>query len=181
VELLPKSCFLTRGVGRHREKLASFEEALRRAAIANFNLVTVSSIFPPGCLIEHRESGMGKLKTGQIVFCVMSRAETDEPGRRVAVSVGIAIPKDCTHHGYISEHHAFGQDEKQAGDYAEDLAAGMLASTLGVEFDLDKAYDERKEQYLVGGQIVDTRNWTQTALGEDGLWTTVLSAVVFLI
>ena len=181
MELLPKRCFLTRGVGRHREKLASFEEALRRAAIANFNLVLVSSILPPGCPIVSQKCGLIGLAVGEIVFCVMSRAETDEPGRRVAAGVGIAIPRDCTHHGYISEHHAFGQDEKQAGDYAEDLAAGMLASTLGVEFDLDKAYDERKEQYLVGGYIVDTRNLTQTALGEDGLWTTVLSAVVFLI
>lgn len=179
MSLLPRYCFLTRGIGRHREKLTSFEEALRRAGIANFNLVTVSSIFPPHAEIEHREVGIVQLSPGQIVFCVMSRLETDEPGRKIAVSCGLALPKDTSKHGYISEHHAYGQSTKEAGDYAEDLAAGMLASTLGVEFDLDKAYDERKQQYRIGGQIVDTQNVTEVAEGAAGMWTTVVSAVVF--
>ena len=177
--MVPKQCFLTKGVGRHREKLASFEEALRRAGIANFNLVTVSSILPPHVIIETRERGIGYLFPGEIVFCVMSRLETQEFGRQIAVSCGLALPKDKSRYGYISEHHAYGQSAKEAGDYAEDLAAGMLASTLGVEFDLDKAYDERKEQYRFGGHIVGTRNVTQVAKGEPSVWTTVVSAVVF--
>jgi len=179
MSMVPKQCFLTRGVGRHREKLTSFEEALRRAGIANFNLVTVSSILPPHLIIEAREFGINSLSPGEIVFCVMSRLGTQGFGRQIAVSCGLALPKDNSKHGYISEHHAYGQSAKEAGDYAEDLAAGMLASTLGVEFDLDKAYDERKQQYRIGGQIVDTQNVTEVAKGETGLWTTVVSAVVF--
>ena len=49
--LVPKEMFFTKGVGKHREKLTSFELALRSAGIAACNLVRVSSIFPPGCRI----------------------------------------------------------------------------------------------------------------------------------
>ena len=44
-----KGVFLTKGVGKHREKLNSFELSLRSAGIAEFNLVRVKSIFPPNC------------------------------------------------------------------------------------------------------------------------------------
>ena len=99
----------------------------------------------------------------------------------MAASVGLALPGNPKNHGYISEHHSFGQTRRQAGDYAEDLAAGMLATTLGVPFDLDKAYDERKEQYRVGGHIINTMEITQSAVGaKNGDWTTTIAAAVFL-
>lgn len=177
----PRRLFLTEGVGRHREKLASFELALRDAGIEKFNLVHVSSIFPPGCEIMSRDSGLEQLHPGQIVFCVMSRAESNEPGRRLAASVGIAIPQDRTAHGYLSEHHQYGQLAKDAGDYAEDLAAEMLASTLGIQFDIDSNYDEKREIFKIDGRIVNTRNITAYAVVDDqGRWTTVLAAAVFV-
>ena len=45
---VPRMMFLTKGVGRHREKLASLELALRRAGIAPFNLIKVSIVFESG-------------------------------------------------------------------------------------------------------------------------------------
>ncbi|MGH9441326.1 MAG: pyruvoyl-dependent arginine decarboxylase, partial [Thermoanaerobaculia bacterium] len=96
-------------------------------------------------------------------------------------SVGVAIPKNSDTYGYLSEHHSYGQTEKVAGDYAEDLAAGMLATTLGVELDYDRSYDERKEQWKISGQIVRTMNISQTAVGDKkGLWTTVISACILI-
>lgn len=181
LSFVPRRMFLTRGVGRHREKLTSFEMALRDAGIAEFNLVTVSSIFPPGARIIPKSQGFKEMVPGQIVFCVLSRAETNEPNRLMASSIGVACPRDASRHGYISEHHCYGETDRQAGDYAEDLAAGMLATVLGIPFDLDKAYDERKEQYKIGGQIVRTRNITQSAVGSrNGDWTTVVTTGVFL-
>ena len=41
ISYVPKKIFLTKGVGKHREKLSSFEMALRSAGIAQFNLVRV--------------------------------------------------------------------------------------------------------------------------------------------
>ncbi len=179
---LPCEIFLTKGVGRHREKLASFEMALRNAKLATFNLVRVSSILPPGARIVGRKAGLRRLGPGQILFVVMSDNATNEPHRLIAASVGIAKPKEPSHYGYLSEHHSFGEREGVAGDYAEDLAAQMLATTLGVPFDPDSSYDERKELWRISNDIVHTRNITQTAVGnKDGLWTTVVAAAVFAV
>lgn len=179
--MIPRRIFLTKGVGKDREKLASFEAALRDAGIAFCNLVKVSSIVPPGAKIIQRDAGVRLLQPGEITFAVLAESSTNEPHRLIAASIGVAIPRDPGHHGYLSEHHSFGQTDEEAGDYAEDLAAQMLASTLGVPFDLNKAYDERKMQYKVGGLIVRTSNITQSAVGDkDGLWTTVIAAAVML-
>ncbi|MEA3470681.1 MAG: arginine decarboxylase, pyruvoyl-dependent, partial [Thermodesulfobacteriota bacterium] len=135
-DFVPQKIFFTKGVGSHKEELHSFELALRSAGIEKCNLVQVSSIFPPGCKVISRERGLKELQPGNITYCVMSRTSSDEPRRLIAASVGCAMPADKEAYGYISEHHAFGQTEREAGDYAEDLAAAMLASTLGIDFDI---------------------------------------------
>ena len=181
MRIIPRRLFLTRGVGTHREELASFELALRKAGIANQNLVSVSSILPPGCKIISRRAGIADLSPGEITFVVMARQATNESGRRAAASIGVAVPKDQSMYGYLSEHHAFGMNAGEASDYAEDLAASMLATTLGIPFDADKHYNERKEQYRMGGHIVKTTGVTQTADGpKGGMWTTVVAAAVLL-
>ena len=173
--------FLTKGVGRHREKLTSFEMALRDAGLAEFNLVRVSSIFPPGCKLIAKKRGLTYLRSGQVLFVVMSENSSNEPHRMMAASIGIAIPKEQKQYGYLSEHHSYGETDKRAGDYAEDLAATMLATTLGVDFDPDKSYDEKREIWRISGQIVTTRNLTQSAIGDkNGLWTTVMAAAVLI-
>ena len=178
---VPTKLFLTKGVGKHREKLQSFEMALRDAGIAQYNLVRVSSIFPPGCRIITRKDGIEQLKPGQVVFCVLSDNATNEPHRLVAASGGLSIPKDRTQHGYLSEHHSFGQTEKQAGDYAEDLAAEMLATIIGVKFDSDQAWNERIGSWTISGEIVKTMNITQSAIAnKHGLWTTVVAGAIFV-
>ncbi len=178
--MTPTKAFVTKGVGKHKKKLSSFELALRNAGIAQFNLVKVSSIFPPGCQLVSRKQGLTMLSAGQIAFVVMSENSTNEPSRLIAASTGLAIPKDKTRYGYISEHHSYGQKEALAGEYAEDLAAYMLATTLNAPFDPDKSYDEQKDIWEISGHKVKSRNVTQTAVGDkNGLWTTVLTAVVF--
>lgn len=170
---------LTRGVGRHRERLTSFELALRNAGIASYNLVSVSSIFPPNCKLIPKAKGLSMLDHGEIVYCVLTRSETNENNRLVAASLGVAIPKDPSRYGYLSEHHSYGENSKQVSEYAEDLAASMLASTLGIDIDLDQAWDERKEHWKIAGHIVRTTNIAQTATGRKNLWTSVVAAAVF--
>ncbi len=179
--MIPKKVFFTKGVGRHKERLASFELALRDAGIAKLNLVSVSSILPPGCEIISKKAGLERIRAGEVIFLVIARAETDEPNRLIAASIGCAIPNDKSMHGYLSEHHTFGMTEEKAGDYAEDLAASMLASTVGIEFSSDASWDEKEQLFKMSGEIVRTTNFTQSAIGEkNGLWTTVIAAAVFL-
>lgn len=179
--IIPSKAFLTKGKGQHKEKLASFELALRSGGIAPFNLVKVSSIFPPQCKLISKEEGLKLLKPGQVVFLVISECATDEAHRQISSSIGLAIPNDPNHYGYLSEHHCFGQSEKEAGQYVEDLAAYMLATTLGVDFDTSQIWDEEKNFYKISDKIVvRTRNITQTAKGKKGIWTTAFAAAVFI-
>ncbi len=181
MQSVPQKIFFTKGVGKHKEKLQSLELALRKAGIEKCNLVSVSSIFPPNCKIITKSQGIKLIQPGQIVFCVMSTNATNEPNRMISASVGLAVPAEPNHYGYLSEHHAYGETDEISGDYAEDLAASMLASTQGVEFDPEKNYDERKEIYRMSGKIVKSRNTTQSAKGDKkGLWSTVVAAAVFL-
>jgi arginine decarboxylase len=178
--MIPNRVFFTKGVGVHKDKLASFELALRDAGIEICNLVYVSSIMPPHCRIISKEEGIKYLKLGQITFVVMARNETNEPNRLIAAAIGLAAPKEKENYGYLSEHHTFGETAKKAGEYAEDLAATMLATTLGIEFDSDKAWEEREQVYKASGKIFKTSNVCQSAEGnKDGLWTTVIAAAVF--
>jgi len=172
--------FFTNGVGFHKEELRSFELALRDADIEICNLVTVSSIFPPGCKIISRSKGIERIKPGAITFTVLARCCTNEPRRQLAASIGLAVPADQKLYGYLSEHHAYGQTAKEAGDYAEDLAAAMLATTLGIEFDEDKSWDQKEEVYRLSGKIVNSRNITQSAVNKSGGYTTVVAAAVLL-
>ncbi len=178
---VPSKVFFTKGVGRHKDYLQSFELALRDAKIEKCNLVTVSSIYPPGCRRIPTDEGLKLLQPGQITFAVMARNATNEPNRLIASSIGVATPADNSQYGYLSEHHPFGETDERAGEYAEDLAATMLASTLGVEFDPDTAWDEREKLYKMSGKIVKTYNVTQSAEGDkNGLWTTVIASAILL-
>jgi arginine decarboxylase len=178
--MVPTRAFLTRGVGRHKYQLKSFEEALRKAGVAQQNLVQVSSILPPKCRIISRAKGLQYLTPGEVCFCVMARADTNEHGRLVASSVGIAVPKDPKKWGYLSEVHGYGMNQREASDMSEDLAAGMLGTTLGLDVDPDKAWSEKEQVYKSSGLIIRTSNVTQTARGQKDLWTTTVAIAMFL-
>ncbi|GAB4390700.1 MAG: arginine decarboxylase, pyruvoyl-dependent [Thermodesulfovibrionales bacterium] len=180
--MTPRKVFFTKGVGVHKDRLASFEVALRKAGIEKQNLVYVSSILPANCKTISRAVGIKQLSPGQITFCVMARNDTNEPNRLISSAVGVAVPKDRSYYGYLSEHHAHGETAKVSGDYAEDLAATMLATTLGLPFEPEEAWDTRKQLYRASGHIFKTSHICQSAEGHKSgkLWTTVVAAAVFL-
>lgn len=178
--LVPKRFFLTHGIGVHRERLTAFELALRDADIEQQNLVSISSILPPGCTEIDRQEGQASLQPGEITFTVLARSETNEPGRRVHSSIGLARPSDASMYDYVSEHHGYGMTCGQSGDYAEDLAASMLASTLGIEFDPDAAWNERRRVYETSNLIIGSKSITAYAEGDEGgRWTCAVAAAVF--
>jgi len=182
MSLVPKKVFFVNGKGFHKSKLASFEEALRDAGIERFNLVQVSSIFPPYCIEVKKDLGLKELRPGQIVFTVMARASSNEFNRLICASIGVAKPADKGHYGYLSEHHTYGVKPERAGDVAEDLAAEMLASTLGVDFDPEANYDEKKEIFRMNGKIIETKNITAFAtVREENEFATVIAAAVFIL
>ncbi len=179
--MLPTKIFFTKGAGTHKEYLSSFELALRSAGIAQYNLVSVSSIYPPNVKKVSRDEGVTLLPAGSVIPAVIARNSTNEPNRLISASIGVAIPNDPSQYGYLSEHHPFGETDEKAGEYAEDLAATMLATTLGVEFDPEISWDEKEQLFKASGQIIRTTNFTQSAIGnKDGLWTTVVAVAVLI-
>jgi arginine decarboxylase len=173
--------FFTKGVGKHKEYLQSFELALRAAGIEQCNLVYVSSIFPPNCKKITKEEGVKKLAAGAITYAVVAKNFTNEPNRLIASSIGVAIPSDPSVHGYLSEHHAYGETDEKAGEYAENLAASMLASTLDIDLNQDSSWDEKEHILKLSGKIYKTFNVTQSAEGEkSGIHTHVVAAAVML-
>ncbi|MCL5679441.1 MAG: pyruvoyl-dependent arginine decarboxylase [Thermoplasmataceae archaeon] len=178
--LVPKKIFFTRGVGRGESQLQSFEEALRDAGIAPYNLSSISSIFPPFAETVSREEGIKLLSPGQILFSVLARNSTNELNRMISAAIGYAIPRDQSKWGYLSEHHSFGETEKVAGYYAEKLAAEMLASTMGL---MDKlVWDDNKKEYVLEDKILTTRNICSTAVVlKSGEWTTTVAAAVLIV
>jgi arginine decarboxylase len=174
------SVFLTKGIGVHRHQLTAFEFALRDADIEQQNLVSISSILPPRCKLISREEGVATLRPGEITFSVLARAETNEPGRRIHASIGLARPADPDMYGYIAELHGYGMTADQSGEHTEDLAASMLASTLGIEFDPGAAWNERKKVYEHSQLIIDSLSITAAAEGDaSGLWTCAVATAVF--
>ena len=178
---VPKKIFLTKGAGQHKEKLASFELALREAGIASLNLITVSSILPPKCEFIDRDSGVKLLSHGQVVPIVLARSESNDSSNLVSSGVGVAVPRDREDYGYLSEHHDVNMNDEQMEEYVEDLAAEMLATTYGLKFDPDASWDEKRELWKIDDRIVNTRSVIQTASVKEGLWTTTVAAAVLIL
>lgn len=182
MSLVPKKIFFVKGKGFHKTKLTAFEEALRDAGIEKYNLVNVSSIFPPYCIEINKEDGLKQLRPGQIVYAVIARIDSNEYNRLISASIGVAKPADKGQYGYLSEHHSFGVKPEKVGDIAEDLAAEMLATTLGIPFDPNANYDEKREVFKMGGKIVETKNITTYAtVRDEDEWASVVAAAIFIL
>ena len=180
-ELVPKNFFLTKGIGVSREKLTSFELALRDAGIASLNLIEVSSILPPNCSFVDKDEGSNSLYPGLIVPVVLARSDSNKVGDLVSSGVGVAVPRDKLDYGYLSEHHCIGMDNLQMEEYVEDLAAEMLATTYGLEFDPDASWDEKRELWSIDNRIVKTKSIVQTGHVKDNHWTTTVAAAVLIL
>jgi arginine decarboxylase len=155
----PSKVFLTKGVGKHKEKLASFELALRDAGIADYNIVRVTSILPPHAQLISKEKGIQNFKPGQIIYCVM--AENVAHGHKpVGVSLAVAIPKNRNKIGYFAELMGTHNETKDLAKRAEDLASMILETIIGID-------------------VAETRSVLQVAQGDKDLWTTVVASAVF--
>lgn len=178
--IVPSQVFLVRGRGQHREKLVSFEKALREAGIAPYNLVRVSSIFPPHCRLVGKAAGLKSLHYGQILFVVLSENATEEPGSLISASIGMAVPDDPSHYGYLAEHSDVGKSASEISRHTEYLAAEMLATKLGEKLKQPKPGEFAKVFRISNGLSLKTRSVTQTAKGVAGVWTTTVAAAVLI-
>lgn len=180
--MIPQKVFFVKGIGCHKNKLLSFELALRDAGIEKYNLVKVSSILPPDCIEISKESGLEFLKPGQIVYTVMSEIRSNKFNQLIAASIGVAKPIDFKSYGYLSEYHAFDMKDDNVGNNAEDLAVSMLGTSLGINFDQDLDYEEKMRIFKANDKIVESKNITASAIvREKNAWVAVIAAAIFIL
>jgi arginine decarboxylase len=177
-----RKLFLTKGIGRHEDRLVSLALAVRNARIAQFNLVHVSGgILPPRCELITAQEGLRRLSPGQIVHALVSTAATNEPHRVVAASTAVAMPKDRSRPGCVATRDSAGEAEQQAAQRTEELAVAQLAALTGIELDRRAAYDAHQDLWTLAGDVIITRSVTQSVAGDrGGTWTSVLAAALFL-
>jgi arginine decarboxylase len=183
MSFIPKKIFFVKGTGFSRNsELRSFEEALRDAGIERFNIVKVSSIIPPFCKEVSREEGLKDLKTGQLVYSVISRISSKKKNVIVCASIGVAKPIDEALHGYLSEYHTIGVKTEKVGEFSEGLAAEMLATIRGIPFNSNTDFKGKQEILKINGTNIETKNITETAkVKKIGEWVTVIAAAIFII
>ncbi len=160
--ILPQKLFLTKGKGYHKDKLLSFEMALRSAGIEKQNLVFVSSIFPPGCEILPKKEGLKLLKPGEITFCVMSKIQTKNPGELISSALAVSLPEDRKSYGYIYECSFSKKSKKETKNYAKNLSEELLK--------------------LKGILPKKTLSVSESCRAKKGnVWTTIICAAVFVL
>lgn len=92
---------LTAGVGVGSTEIVAFDAALRDAAIADFNLIRVTSIVPPNAPVYRLRRGIVPIDgNGLMLPTVYSMSTRSEPGI-VSAAVGVGVPEDETRSGVI--------------------------------------------------------------------------------
>ena len=95
---------VTGGIGQGPTTLAAFDTALLDAGVANYNLICLSSVIPPGSVIERRRWRTPPPEWGQRLYCVMSQVREDRPGRAVHAGIGWVRDDDGGHGLFVELH-----------------------------------------------------------------------------
>jgi len=180
--LVPTKFFLTKGTGIHQKELRAFENALRDAGIHTCNLIKTSSIIPPGCKRISVEEGMKQIPPGMITFAVLAQSITNEPGQLVTAGIGMALPADDTHHGYLTEaEEIMGRTEDDVEQDVIEMALENLVTEWNPKFDGETAYRKGKKNYTLEGRDIKVDSVVQSARGaEQNQYTVVVAAAVFI-
>lgn len=114
------------GSGTGRTLLSAFDNALVKAGVGDFNLVTLSSVIPPHSrvrMVDNRLAGAH----GDLLFCVRSEAYAAHPGETAWAGIGWCVDADGA--GLFVEHH--GGSEETVIEQIELSLADMKASRPG--------------------------------------------------
>lgn len=79
---------LARGVGEGPTPLAAFDAALRDAGVANYNLIVLSSVIPPGAQVQRGRWHTPAAAWGQRLYVVLSQMREDRPGHEAHAGIG---------------------------------------------------------------------------------------------
>jgi arginine decarboxylase len=95
------------GVGRGATLLSSFDDALRRCGVHNYNLIPLSSVIPPRSVVVRRDRYATPAdEHGHRLYVVKADMRSDRPGQVIAAGIGWYQWGDGG--GVFVEHEAVG-------------------------------------------------------------------------
>jgi len=126
--MIPKEFFVTSGKATSPvSELNAFDLALKKAGIAQCNLVPVSSILPPIC----KERKWRKIPAGAITHAVIARMDGDEG---TTIGAGIAWTWEVNRkYGIVAEAHGY-MDARALKETLE-WKTKEMAKIRGIEID----------------------------------------------
>ena len=90
------------GVGRNQSRLVSFDDALLKSGVGNYNLVRLSSILPAHC----KKVDTVDLTEGSLLPIAYASISSNVEGERIVSVIGIGFPEDEDKVGVIMEYSA---------------------------------------------------------------------------
>lgn len=126
---------LTSGLGSGPTTLAAFDAALNHTGIANYNILRLSSVIPPGTdLILHKDGPIPKElmpgEWGDRLYVVMAEQREERPNVEAWAGIGWVQEKESKK-GLFVEHEGSSED-KVRSDITQSLQA--LMATRNVDF-----------------------------------------------
>ena len=85
--------YITKGKGEGHTSKSAFDDALNDAGLGNLNLISVSSIIPPGSEIEIERTNMPQWPVGSFVHAVLGISNVRK-GETTGIALGWAIAKE---------------------------------------------------------------------------------------
>lgn len=101
---------IVKGAGQASTPLSAFDAALKDAGVYNYNLITLSSVIPPGSKVQKAERFETPVNEwGHKLYCVMAEERSNEAGKFIAAGVGWYQLDDGR--GLFVEHHLIGDTQ----------------------------------------------------------------------
>jgi arginine decarboxylase len=151
------------GLGIGPTELSAFDQALVHAGVANFNLIYLSSVLPPGSKVKVTDEPKKPEGTwGDRLYVVMAQKRTSLRNQEVWAGIGwIQDPK--SKQGLLVEHEGHSEEEVRA-DIHHSLQA--LARNRGMEFG-------QPQMHIVGSKCTDLPTCALVvAVFENATWRT---------
>jgi arginine decarboxylase len=117
---------VTTGTGKGETAIAAFDSALLEAGIANYNLIRLSSIIPPGSVIERQKAVTKPDEFGHKLYLVYASQIEQAAGKEAWAGIGWVMAADGSGKGLFTEHEA--GSEKEVRNLITKTLTHMVAS-----------------------------------------------------
>jgi arginine decarboxylase len=156
------------GTGTGPTTLAAFDGALRATGIANFNLIRLSSVIPPGTAIAPQQGPVSPIngEWGDRLYVVMAEMRVDTPGAEAWAGIGW-VQDEVTGKGLFVEHEGYSEAEVGSDIHASlgALVAGRPGTFGPPHHVLHGAVSDGTPTCALAVAVYETASWSINLTG----------------